>query len=296
MQLDISNSSLSVYKALASPVRIEIIKKLSRKQMNVEQLAKSLKLSSTITLMHLHKLEDAGIISFERSGHNKLSRLKVDEITINFPKKIYPNFQIYHTTIPVGQYTHYSITPSCGLAGPKGYIGLVDEPKYFMDPERMSAGMVWFSSGFVEYQTPNLLTNGDKLEMLDLSVELGSEFPFSNNVWPSDITFFINNLEIGTWTSAGDFSDVRGKYTPAWVPDDVNQYGLQKIIRITNHGTYLDGKPFTNTRLNDLDLTTQTFTIRFEIKSDAKNQGGCTIFGKGFGNYDQDIDLKLFYS
>ncbi|WP_143798877.1 ArsR family transcriptional regulator, partial [Oenococcus oeni] len=51
MQLDISNSSLSVYKALASPVRIEIIKKLSRKQMNVEQLAKSLKLSSTITLM-----------------------------------------------------------------------------------------------------------------------------------------------------------------------------------------------------------------------------------------------------
>ncbi len=182
------------------------------------------------------------------------------------------------------------------MAGPKGYIGLVDEPKYFMDPERMSAGMVWFSSGFVEYQTPNLLTNGDKLEMLDLSVELGSEFPFSNNVWPSDITFFINNLEIGTWTSAGDFSDVRGKYTPAWVPDDVNQYGLQKIIRITNHGTYLDGKPFTNTCLNDLELTTQTFTIRFEIKSDAKNQGGCTIFGKGFGNYDQDIDLKLFYS
>ncbi|HCR2733447.1 transcriptional regulator, partial [Enterococcus faecium] len=24
--------------------------------------------------------------------------------------------------------------------------------------------------------------------------------------------------------------------------------------------------------------------------------GGCTLFGKGFGNYDQDIKLKVYYS
>ena len=76
----------------------------------------------------------------------------------------------------------------------------------------------------------------------------------------------------------------------------MNQYGIQKILRITNHGTYLDGQPFTSVSLSDLDVSQQTFKIRFAIKPDAKNQGGCTIFGKGFGNYDQDISLKLFYS
>lgn len=296
MQLDMSDSSLTVYKALASSVRLKIVRTLSHGKMNVQDLADLLGLSSTITLMHLRKLADAGIIAFERSGHNKLSKLKIDEITIRFPQKVYPSFDVYETAIPVGQYTRYSVKPSCGLAGPANYIGAVDEPKYFMDPGRVQAGMVWFSGGFVEYQTPNLLEAKDHLEMLDLSVELGSEFPFSNNVWPSDITFFINNVEIGTWTSPGDFSDTRGKYTPSWVPDNVNQYGLQKIVRITDHGTYLDGKPFTAISLTDLDITTQTFIIRFEVKNDAKHQGGCTIFGKGFGNYDQDIDLKLFYS
>lgn len=56
------------------------------------------------------------------------------------------------------------------------------------------------------------------------------------------------------------------------------------------------GQPFTSVSLSDLDVSEQTFKIRFAIKSDAVNQGGCTIFGKGFGNYDQDINLKLFYS
>ena len=41
--------------------------------------------------------------------------------------------------------------------------------------------------------------------------------------------------ELGTWTSPGDFADIRGKYTPDWYPDNLNQYGLLKTIRITKH-------------------------------------------------------------
>lgn len=297
MQLDLTDASLPAYKALASSIRLKIIRLLSSNiRMNVTDLAVQLNLSPAIILMHLNKLETAGLIGFEKKGHNKISRLKVDEIYVRFPKKIYPAFKVYETQIPVGQYTDFSVQPSCGLAGDKDYIGKVDNPSYFMSPERMKAGMVWFSNGFLEYQAPNLLNSNGHLEMLDLSVELGSEFPFSNNVWPSDITFFINNVEIGTWTSPGDFADVRGRYTPAWVPDNVNQYGIQKIVRITDHGSYLDGRPFTGVSLNSLDTNRQTFTIRFEVKENAVNQGGCTIFGKGFGNYDQDISFKIFYS
>lgn len=160
----------------------------------------------------------------------------------------------------------------------------------------MNAGMIWFNNGYVEYQTPNFLQGHEHLEMLDLTAELGSEFPFSNNTWPSDITFFINGKEIGTWRSLGDFSDIRGKYTPKWVPDNVNQYGVLKTLRVTDHGTYLDGQPFTDICLQDLPTDHETWTVRFEVKEEAEKAGGCTIFGQGFGNHDQNIELLAYYS
>lgn len=296
MQLDISDDSLSVYEALASSVRLKIIRLLSERPMSVKELATALNLSSPIVTKHLNKLTEAELITSERIGHNKVSSLRVDTIAVKFPRQVYPKFKVHKNVIPVGHYTEYSVAPSCGLAGQDGYIGKVDNPKYFMFAERMNAGMIWFNEGFVEYQTPNFVTKQEHLEMLDLSVELGSEFPFSNNTWPSDITFFINEQEIGTWRSPGDFSDIRGKYTPDWVPDNVNQYGILKILRITDHGTYLDGQPFTNVCLNDLPIDEDIWTVRFEIKPNAKKSGGCTIFGKGFGNYDQNIELSAYYS
>ncbi|MCD2257293.1 ArsR family transcriptional regulator [Lactobacillus sp. CC-MHH1034] len=296
MELEISKDSLVVYKALSSEVRLQIIQLLTHQKMSIQELAQHLNLSNAIVLMHLNKLEAAGIIGFERSGHKKLSYLKVDNINIHFPQTIYPAFAMYTVEISVGQFTDYSVTPSCGLAGQNDYIGKVDNPQYFMSPDRVKAGMIWWIDGYVEYQFPNYLETDDKLEMLDLSMELGSEFPFSNNVWPSDITISINQTEIGTWTSPGDFSDIRGKYTLDWVPDNVNQYGLLKILRVTNHGSYLDGQPFTDVSIDTIDWHEPTFTVRFEVKKDARHRGGCTIFGHNFGNYNQDIQMKLFHS
>ena len=39
----------------------------------------------------------------------------------------------------------------------------------------------------------------------------------------------------------------------------------------------------------------QQFRIRLRIavKDDAKHPGGVNIFGRGFGNYDQDIVLRI---
>lgn len=101
MDLDISKDSLEVYKALASSVRIDIIQELSSKRMSVQDLSKTLKLSSAIVLMHLNKLAEAGIIGFERHGHKKISYLKVDNINVHFPKTIYPAFAVYDTQVPV---------------------------------------------------------------------------------------------------------------------------------------------------------------------------------------------------
>lgn len=296
MQLEINSEALPVYEALASNVRINIIQLLSKNKMNVKELAAELGLSSAILTMHIKKLEEAKLIKTEKVGQQKISSLRVDKIEINFPEKIFNAFDTKESTIPVGHFTNYAVEPTCGLATLSDFIGLVDEPKYFMDPSRMDARILWFTKGFVEYQSPNFLDQTEKLEMLEISMEISSEFPFSNNNWPSDITFTLNGVELGTWTSPGDFADIRGKYTPDWYPDNLNQYGILKTIRVMNHGTYMEGEPLSNLTIADIPEHEDTWHLRIEVKEDAQHVGGCTLFGKGFGNYDQDIKIKSFYS
>lgn len=296
MQIDITDESLPVYEALASSVRIKIIQLLSKNKMSIKELATELKLSSAIVTMHIKKLEQAKIIKTERVGQKKISSLRVDKIEVNFPEKIFNAFDTKETSIPVGHYTNYSVEPTCGLATLQDFIGKVDEPKYFMDPRRMDARILWFTKGFVEYQSPNYLLENEHLEMLEISMEISSEFPFSNDNWPSDITFTLNGVELGTWTSPGDFADIRGKLTPSWYPDNLNQYGLLKTIRITNHLTNMDGEPLSNVTIADIPSHEDTWQLKIEVKDQAENIGGCTLFGKNFGNYDQDIKIKTFYS
>ena len=296
MQLDITDDSLKVYEALASNVRIRIIQLLSKNKMSIKELAQALGLSSAIVTMHIRKLEEANIIKTEKVGQSKISSLKVDHIDINFPEKIFNAFDVQENDIPIGLYTDYHVEPTCGLATVADFVGPVDEPKYFMDPQRMDAQILWFTKGFVEYQTPNYLSKDSKLEMMEISLEISSEFPFANDNWPSDITFTLNGIELGTWTSPGDFADIRGRLNPDWYPDNLNQYGLLKTIRILNHGTYMEGDPLSAVTINDFDADADMWRLRIEVKEDAANVGGCTLFGQGFGNYEQDIKLKSYYS
>ena len=48
-------------------------------------------------------------------------------------------------------------------------------------------------------------------------------------------------------------------------------------------------------KVDDLDLP-KHHSIRMRIGIDAKasHPGGVNIFGKGFGNYDQDIVMRLY--
>ncbi|SES22189.1 Predicted transcriptional regulator [Gracilibacillus ureilyticus] len=299
MQLEIDKSSLPVYEALASEVRIQIIHLLSKNKMNIKDLSAALGISSPIVTKHIEKLERAGIIRTEKipgkSGLQRISILKIDHIEINFPKKIFHSFATYETSVPVGHYTDYQVLPTCGLATIKDFIGPVDDAKYFMDPKRMDARILWFTQGFIEYKTPNFLKEEDELQQLDISFEISSEFPFSNEVWPSDITFTLNDIELGTWISPGDFADTRGKFTPDWWPSNINQYGLLKTIRITSHGTYMGGDPLSDVTIHDLDKRTDGWKLRIEVKENAEHVGGVTLFGRGFGNHDQDINFKLYY-
>lgn len=72
----------------------------------------------------------------------------------------------------------------------------------------MKTALLWFCKRFRQYQFPNNANIvGQDFDALDISLEVGSEVPGTAADWPSDITVSINGVELGTWTSPGDFGD-----------------------------------------------------------------------------------------
>ncbi|MFB5678232.1 ArsR/SmtB family transcription factor [Paenibacillus terreus] len=300
MELDISEKSLPVYEALASEVRLNVIRLLADSPMNIRELAEALGLSSAIMTMHVKKLEKAALITTKmlpgRGGVQKVCSLAVGSIHITLPLHEQDTRQFHQTEISVGHYTDFDIEPTCGLATVEKIIGEFDEPRYFLDSERVNAKILWFGQGHIEYKIPNFLLASQKPEELEITMELSSEAPSTNDNWPSDISFYLNDVKLGVWTSPGDFGDNRGKYTPSWWPDVINQYGLLKRLRVTADGTYMDGNRISDITLDEVVIARKQWKFRIAVSEDAEHIGGVTLFGTGFGNYNQDIVFRLYYT
>lgn len=297
------DEGLEVFKALGSELRINIIKLLQENhEMNMNELATSLGITNGALTSHIKKLEESGIIQVmtERGGHGnqKICKVAVDKIVVDVESEETEEDQnIYNTEVKVGHYSDYNVYPTCGLATSKAIVGEVDDPRYFSHPDRINAGILWFTKGYIEYMIPNLLPSATKIDQITVSLEISSEAPGINNDWPSDISIFLNDVKIGTWTSPGDYGDVQGIFTPDWWFPNWNQYGLLKMIVINKKGTFVDGLKISDVTINQFNLDYKsTVRFKFEIEEDAKNIGGITIFGSEFGNYNQDIKLRIAYS
>ncbi|APO47243.1 transcriptional regulator [Paenibacillus xylanexedens] len=288
---------LPLYEALASEVRWRIMDMIADREMNVKDIAAVLELSPSIVTMHIRKLEDAGLIGSRRvrinGGTHKLCYLKQNHIEIELPSASQTS-RTREQTIAVGHYTAFDIHPTCGLGTLEKEIGVWDDPRYFLDPERVHAAILWFGKGYVEYKTPNFVLPDQITDAIEISMELASEAPGLRDHWPSDIRFTFNGVSLGTWTSPADFGRAaRGKYTPEWWHRNVNQYGLLKTIRIDAYGTYMDGERMSDITLKDVKLGEPFWTLRFTVDEESPNVGGLTIYGAGFGNHDQDIVIRV---
>jgi len=231
-----------------------------------------------------------------KAGVQKLCVLDVDKIEIAFPAMLEQIKEFHQFDVSVGHYTDFQIEPTCGLATREKIIGEFDEPRYFLDHERVNANILWFGQGYIEYKIPNFLLTSHRPEELEISMEISSEAPDTNSNWPSDISFYLNNVLLGSWTSPGDFGDNKGKYTPSWWPSVINQYGLLKYLRITSTGTFMDGKKISNVTIEDVEIREKQWTFRVAVEKDAEHIGGVSLFGSGFGNYNQDIIFRLYYA
>lgn len=297
------DEGLEIFKALGSELRINIIKLLQENhEMNMNELATSLGITNGALTSHIKKLEESGIIQvmIERGSHGnqKVCKVAVDKIVVDVESEENEEDQnIYNTEVKVGHYSDYDVYPTCGLATSQAIVGEVDDPRYFSHPDRINAGILWFTKGYIEYMIPNLLPSATKIDQITVSLEISSEAPGINNDWPSDISILLNDVKIGTWTSPGDYGDVQGIFTPDWWFPNWNQYGLLKMIVINKKGTFVDGLKISNVTINEFNLDYKsTVRFKFEIEEDAKNVGGITIFGSEFGNYNQDIKVRIAYS
>ncbi|WP_340022320.1 ArsR family transcriptional regulator [Paenibacillus sp. FSL K6-1096] len=302
MFLELDDHGISVLKALASDTRASILRLLLHTPLTVSELAAKLNLSKAIVSRHIRLLEDARIIKLQDNLEAADSRKKnfivaVDHIALNLPQKLHLPFKVITNEIKLGYYSNFSVTPTCGLASQAKIIGKLDDQRTFVSNDRIEASLLWFAEGFVEYIIPNEFNHNFTAELLELSLELSSEFPESNNNWPSDIAFYINDVFLGTWTAPGNFSDVRGKLTPTWWNNELSQYGLLKHLRVTKNNTGIDGQKISSVTLPQLKIEDSPFIkLRIGIDGNSNNKGGLTIFGEHFGNYPQNILLKLFYT
>jgi len=292
---------LDLIKGLASAVRVSILKLLGTTgPLNVNQIAEALSLPQSTVSSNLQILEDVGLVitrtANARKGSQKICESAFSELLVAFrdvpAQKSSSDIEV---SMPIGLYTRCEVMGPCGLCSSEGVIGLLDVPATFLEPERMKAGLLWFTRGFVEYQFPNnSQIKQSRPGSVEFALELSSEVPGTSADWPSDIFLQVNGVDIGTWTSPGDFGDKRGVYTPDWWKLSGSQYGKLKTWRINGDGSYVDGVRVSNVTLADLELDKhRSIRMRIGVHEKAEHPGGINIFGRGFGNYDQDIIMRL---
>ncbi|HEX2910259.1 MAG TPA: helix-turn-helix domain-containing protein [Chloroflexia bacterium] len=289
-----------VLKALDSLNRIRILRFLSDRVASVSEIAASLDIPTSTAALHIETLEEAGLIRSEMApasrGVQKVCARMYDKVILDLPVVDAPREQLVEVTMPIGAFVDCQVSPTCGLLSETGIIGLLDDPASFYEPTRLAAQLLWFQQGYVEYRFPNRIPSNTLPEALRLSMEICSEAPLFNLDWPSDITVWINGVEIGTWTSPADFGGEPGRLTPEWWTSRNTQYGLLKFWHVSEHLSEVDGMQISTVSLADLKLLESPFiSVRIGIKPDAEHVGGLNLFGSKFGNYPQDLVLSVAY-
>lgn len=293
---------LPLFKALCSDLRVRIYELISSQQgISVSQLSHTLDIPPSTLAPHIKILQQCNLISVHDIPNTSGSGTQrhcfpasgAEQIDIFLEPSASVTHAVSQAEIPVGRYSTFDIAPTCGLASSVSFLGRLDEPRYFAHPSHDQAEILWFGHGYIEYILPNFIPHQNVIDSLELSLELGSEAPQFNNDWPSDITFSLNGTTLCTWTCPGDFGDRRGKQNPHWWYDFMNQYGLLTKLTVNHQGVFLNDIQVSSVTVDHLSLNDQSI-LYFRIEVPAGQPcGGCTIYGKHFGDHSQGILLKI---
>lgn len=298
MNLDSEKRLLLIGKAFSAEVRIDILKLLCHSDMNINEISEALTVPQSSVAAHIKVLEDAGIISTNLlpgiRGTKKMCHIEMTEIALELSTRHRLNEKWTEIDMPIGNYVDYKVRPTCGIVSEKAPIGEEDEPRCFYNPDRSNAQLLWLGKGYVEYRFPNDCMKDKKEKALEVSAELCSEDHEYNLACKSDITMWINDVEVGTWSCPSDFGGRRGKLNPEWWPDKNTQYGKLKTWKIDENASYIDDEKTSENGIDKYNLYDKEYiSVRIGIKENAKNVGGINLFGKCFGDYEQNIKMRI---
>ena len=287
-----------VAHALSNELRLKILSLLDARSMNVLELSQRLNMPISTVSNSITVLEEADLIRTERQsgvrGVSKLCSRKKDNITIQLAKTAKRELESFFYHMPIGAYSDFVVTPTCGLLSHERNIGENDNPATFYDPARFQAQLLWFQQGYVEYRFSSHALMEQEAQCLAIAFEACSEAPNYRKDWPSDITVSINGVELGTWCCPGDFGGRQGRCTPEWWLPSSTQYGLLKRWKVMADGCYLDDVRISDVTLEQLHLTDKPYiAVRIGVKPDAVHQGGINLFGERFGDHNQAIVMRL---
>lgn len=286
--------------ALSNPIRRRILRLIVEKSYSLLELSREMSIPVSTTSFHVKFLKEAGLIkvipSPSKRGNEKNISFDAESVAIYFTDGA--NVDRYNkiVEIPIGSFTDYSITPPCALCTRDMLVGVLDDVRVFEHPSRVKAQLISFYKGYIVYPIPIENEEGAKITSLNISMEICSECPNYNNTWKSNITFLLDDIELATYLSLGDYGGRRGINTPLFWGNNSTQYGMLVNLRIDETGTYLDGVKVGETNINKLMLDDKYITkLKIAIKDDAKYVGGINIFGKDFGDHDKNIVVQIAY-
>lgn len=130
-------------------------------------------------------------------------------------------------------------------------------------------------TGYVEYQIPlPSKLNTDDISKMELVFEASSSNGGSRQTepekYPSDVTISVNGVEVETLTIPDCPADARGVLT--YIHENLGNYGYLYRVQL-DKDTCLSGN------------TTDKLTVRYEVKGNAKNRGGLSLYGNRRGRY-----------
>ena len=289
-------------EAISSETRLKILKTLQVEPFvkSVPQLVKELNIPTTTLMHHLEKLQKGNLIKIRYKGSsNGTTRI----VSRSFGKaNIKLNYGFYQSekernfneqSLGVGCYADYTGDKLLFATDTELYSN-IDTP---FTEKRYTAQLIYTTYRIITYYFSNSFTKSVIVKELSISLEISSESPYYDNDYLSDITFWINDKEVATYLSLGDYGDRRGVLTPSWWSSRNSQYGKMVEILVNEEGVFLN-KKLVNQKINlkDLNLADgNKIKFAFGNKATDKNIGGFNVFGKNFGDFPQDIVLKIFY-
>ena len=286
-------------KGISSILRIKILDQIYDAPRTITELAKINGITTSTVIFHTNLLLEANLIQMRyepsKKGKTQFFFIGPTSISINYKKSEELIEKKYIQSMPIGNYTDANFFDYVRFATINEMYRI--ENNDIFNSLRNQAELIWTGGGKLVYSFSNQFASAQKIKELNFTLEICSETIGYKNDWKSDITFSVNDKEILTYTSPGDYGGKMGKLNPEWWSPYFTQYGDLVSISINDTGVYLNNQFISKkVTLRDLNLNKgNKILFSIETKKDAEHRGGFNLFGKSFGNYQQDIILTAFF-